>query len=361
MEQGFRTLQCKASQLKGLSILILGLLAINLIPLNSWAWNNRGHALICEASIHLINNVSLRRYLMSKGQAISYLCNLPDTYWRNVPGADSGGPTHFFEVDIVGLKIEAIPTDSGFNALEKLALGKTNLVRQSPLQSTERELGSVWWRAEQFARLATEAGRRAKQKSSINKDDEDLYQMWVMMGLLGHFIADNAQPFHTTMNYDGYQNGHGGIHAYYENDLVNEQGPEMLLAIMNEAKNAKRSLELSKAYSLLERMKKLAILSHKDIEAILKMDPIIKPSSLHREKGMELKTEAIRKPAAAVAKQFKPILVKNLARGAALLAATWEDIFSQAGQPPIDKDHSYRFPHEYEFIAPDYTAQKKNQ
>ncbi len=351
MEKCFPTLQIRTLVLRFL------LLAFTLThPDKVYAWGARAHFLVCEAAIDLIKDKLLKQYLISKVQAMTYLCNTPDIYWKSIKGTDSGYPTHFFEPDVVGLSFESMPLQLA--EVEKLVAGKTNLQTGREVFSSAVELGTSWWRADQFARLSLDAGKRATKTVVPNKEDEDTYQMWIMMGLLGHFVADNAQPLHTTSNYDGWQTDHGGIHSFYESDLVNELPYNILTDIIKDAPKASKELQLAQKGSVLETMKQLSILSHKDLTIIFSLDPIIKKSTLVREKGMEIKAAAERKPASEAVKKFKPLLVKHMSRAATLIAYLWEKIYIDAGKPPVYKDRSYRFPHQIEFIAPDYAENK---
>lgn len=325
----------------------------------AYPWGGRGHALVCESAIHLVKDKTLKQFLINKTNAITYLCNLPDTYWRSVPGAALGGPTHFFEPDLIGLPLSAPDIGKSYLQFSTAAKGKENLVTRKPVLSASRELGSSWWRADQFFRLAVNAGLKAKQKKTLDKDDVDLYQFWVMMGLLGHFIADNAQPLHNTKNYDGWENGHGGLHSYYESDLVNELPPSAIVDIIKAAPRAAKDLNLKPSSTIIENMKKLSILSYQDIDFLMKNDPLLEPSTIAREKGMELKSPAKRKTPTTAFKTFQPMLISNLSRSAVLLSFTWEQIYEAAKQPPIKEDHSVQFPHQYEFIAPDYLETEK--
>ena len=352
MAQRFQTFQSYRYLL--FLILVLG----TLIPHAGYSWGARGHALVCESAIHLVKNENLKHFLMTKMQGLSYLCNLPDTYWRGLPEASIGGPTHFFETDIVGMTFDEIPPNASFADVEKMVKGKINTHQNRPLQEASREMGSSWWRAEQFVRLATEAGKKGKKKVKLERDDDDLYTMWIMMGLLGHFVGDNAQPFHTTKNYDGWDTGNGGIHSYYENELVNQLPAEALVDVIRASSDAQKELPLAPTKGTVELMRALAILSHKDIKILLSKDPVTKPSKVYLPKGMEIKTEAQRKSPLLAMKAFQPHLVSHLSRGASLLAQLWDKIYLDAGEPRLDKNQSYRFPHQFPFVAPDYLSSK---
>ncbi len=314
----------------------------------------RGHGLVCEAAVHLVNNKELKRFLTAKIPAMTYLCNLPDTYWKSIPEGAPGYFTHFFEPDIMGMNFETMPTS--FQEVEALGKGKMNLNTNQPILSVAREVGSNWWRADQFLRLSLAAAKRAKASGVLIKDDPDVYQMWVMMGLMGHFIGDNAQPFHNTRDYDGWVIHHGGIHRYYEGDLVDALPPDILSSIIKRAPRATRELQLKNQKIFIEHMRTLSILSYKDIQLLIKQDPILEKSTVSREKGMEIRKEAKRKEASLAIRKFEKHLVTHLSRGAVLLAWSWDQIFNEAEKPPIDRNNSYQFPHQFKYIPTDYSS-----
>lgn len=348
---------------KGLSVLriryqftILILFFLMMTPDLLWAWGSRGHSLICEASIHLVKNPDLKNYLMSKIEAVTYLCNLPDTHWRSLQRERAGSSSHFFEVDNIGLEFKNIPAD--FKEFEKLAKGRIDQNKQRAISAPSADLGSSWWRAEQFHRLAINKGKAATKNQEGKKDFEpELHQMFALMGLLGHFVGDNSQPLHNTSNYDGWYNGHGGLHSYYETDIVNQLDPSILANIVDEAKTKTTELHLEQKDSPVEKMRRLSILSFGEIKTLWSMDPLIKASELKTEKGMELKTEAVRKAPEKVAPQFKSLIVSEMARSAALLAYLWDEIYQEAGAPSFAKDRSYYFPHQFEYVPLDYISQ----
>lgn len=208
--------------------------------------------------------------------------------------------------------------------------------------------------------------------------------MIVNMGLLGHFVGDGGQPFHSTADYDGYSQGHGGIHAFYEGDMVSQQDEKLLsdvvarakklLAEAKKGKKTKKSTRTTKknkfkakmpegqyllVSSVLEKMRALSALSADDISPLLQKDPIVRKSVIRYENGMELKTAAVRRSGSAATKALRPYVVKHLARSAALLAQMWDGIYEASGRPKIDQYRSYRFAFQPDFIGPDYLAPVK--
>lgn len=333
----------------------------------SLAWGGRGHHTICDAAVFLVKEPGLKEYLQNKPFMMGHLCNVPDFYWKSL-GSEAntlGNSTHYIDVEITGLKIKDVPTD--YKKIIADYTGKENQIEKGmTIKSVPTEFGSNWWRADQFFRLALKNGELAKSSPAPanRKEEQDdtlaynkaAFDMVVAMGLMGHFVGDNAQPFHVSVDYDGYLSGHGGIHAYYEDSIVANQPYNLNALIVEKAKSLEKTKPsfLNKKLSVIERMKNLAILSDADIKPILKLDPVTKPSVVKEEKGMKIKTAAERKPASEVAPKFKSLIVTEMARASLLLAQLWDEAYSQSGSPMMGAYKSYKYPFTPDFIAPDY-------
>jgi hypothetical protein len=343
-------------------------LSVTLTSPPSFGWGGRGHHLICEAASHLTQEKVLHDYLKSKSHIMGYLCNIPDTHWRDISSEISklGGPTHYVDMEILGVQLKEFPTDILFivanyegkeNPLEK---GKT-------IRSIATEMGTNWWRADQFYRRAISsvpAWKAAKPPANSQEEQNNelefnklAWDFMINLGVMGHFVGDNGQPYHLTIDYDGYGSGHGGIHAYYEESIVAALDHELFSKVMKEGqrlqKNSKNTSFL-KSESVVENMKELGLISIAEIKEIEKLDKVIQPSVLKEEKGMKIKTAAVRQPAEKVASKFEKLIVSQLARSATLLAKIWDQAYVQVGRPPLAAHKSYRFPHKPDFVAPDY-------
>lgn len=340
-----------------------------------FAWGGRGHNTICDAAVFLTQEKGLREYLQAKPHIMGYLCNIPDTHWRSISGEVSklGGPTHYLDMELLGVKPEDFPTD--LKAIIKNYEGKENpLENGQTIKSIPTEMGTNWWRADQFYRRAIalgEAWKKAKPPQNSKEEQSDdlefnkLAGEFVLnLGVMGHFVGDNGQPYHSTIDYDGYESGHGGIHAYFEETMVSAQGPEIYMEIIKEARKLQKNKSKNsflKNDSVLENMKQLGIQSFKDISEVKKIDQVLTPSTYKEEKGMTLKTPAVRKENDQMAPKFRPLIVKCMARSAALLAQIWDEAYVKVGRPILASHKSYNFPHKPDFIAPDYldTTEKK--
>jgi len=359
-----------------LSFLLSGVfsLAVLTSSTEAFAWGSRGHASICEAAVFLLKSQPLKEYLQNKPQMMGHLCNIPDIYWKSLSSETRklGDPGHYINAENLGLKVKDIPTD--YRKIIETYTGQASLSKpNSKIYSVPEELGSNWWRADQFYRLAIEEGQKLKTLTSpANSKDEQneelpynksFYQMIVDLGLMGHFIGDASQPLHSTSDYDGYAANHGGLHAYYEDSSVAYFDADLVDRIVKKARSMKTPKWVQQK-TLIENMKLFSELAVDDMKTILKLDPIIKPSTIKIEKGMSLKTPAERQPASIGFKKFEKLFIDEMARSSYLLAHMWDEAYKTAGEPPMKAYKSYRYPLTPEFVAPDYfdiTTEKPKQ
>ncbi len=328
------------------------------------AWGGRGHAAICESAVFLVKNQQLKEFLQNKPHMMAHLCNVPDIYWKTLSSdlRKWGDPGHFINAENLGLKISEIPLD--YREIVQTYTGQENKTKENKkIFSVPDELGSNWWRAEQFYRRAIADGNTLKTltapqgfKEEQNDDlpyNKSFYSMIVNLGLMGHFIGDASQPFHSTSDYDGYAANHGGIHAYYEDSAVAYFDADLVPRIVQKAKKFKSPKWVSQK-SLIENMKVFSELAVNDVKDILKADPVKTPSVIKIEKGMSLKTPAERQPASVGFKKFEKLILEELARSSYLLAFYWDAAYVAAGEPPVKAYKSYRYPLTPEFVMPDY-------
>ena len=353
------------------TLLIFLLALITQFCSTTWAWGGRGHAAICEAAVHLVKSPNLKEFLMSKPHVMGHLCNTPDIYWKSLSSElrKVGDPGHYINAEKIGLKLSEVPLD--YNKLITDYTGKPNKQNEAlTLYSIPDELGSSWWRADQFYRRAVAAGKELKNLPEPKgyKEEQDnefpfnkaFYEMGVNLGLMGHFVGDNSQPFHTTSDHDGYAANQGGIHSYYEDAVVSNFGPDLVAQIVKKAKSWKTQ-PFTQKKSVVENMQALSEISFSEIKEVLKADPIIKNSLVKIEKGMSLKTPAERKSSAEGYKRMNKIIVKQMARSSFLLAHFWDEAFKEVGSPKISSYKSYLYPYSVDFVKPDYYPEPQKE
>lgn len=342
-------------------------LIVFLFPCLAFSWGGRGHDAICQASSFLVKDKTLREFLQHRSHVMGHLCNIPDTYWRGLPAeiTKTGNPTHFIDPEVIGLKISEIPLD--YSKILKNYTGTENKFKKgAKIYSIPNDFGSVWWRVDQFVRRISALDFKSAPPPERKQEQDEkypynaqVYEMMVNMGLMGHFVGDAAQPFHNSADYDGYEAGHGGIHSYYETEVVSMMDASLTNEILKRAKLLKEAPFL-KGPTTLEKMRIFSDVAAKDMPKILKLDPVTKKSVVIKEKGMEIKTAAERKSAEAGLKVFKPLIVEQMARATVMLAHLWDESYKAAGKPDLSKYRSYKYPYSPDFVAPDYISDPKN-
>ena len=325
-----------------------------------YSWGGRGHHTICDAAVYLVKNPELKSFLQNRPHTMGHLCNVPDIYWKSL-GSDVnkiGSPTHYIDVEILGIPIKDVPTD--FKKLKADFTGKKKANKEGTINSVALELGTNWWRADQFYRraIALKQGLSAtpptgkEEQNENNEYNKAVYELILNFGLMGHFVGDNSQPYHTTDDYDGYEKGHGGIHSYYEDKAVVSSNYDLqakvVAAGLKLRKDDKKNSFLS-GTDVVEKMKQLAIISFSEVDKVLKADLLIKPS----EKGSS-KKPAERVPLEKTLPKFEPLIIQQMARSAALLANIWDQAYQELGQPNLKSYKSFKYPFTPDFVAPDY-------
>ena len=329
-----------------------------------FAWGGRGHNTICESAAFLVKSPGLKEFLATRPHVMGHLCNIPDIYWKSLPAdvRKSGDPGHYINPEKIGYKIEDVPLD--YKKIIADFTGKQSKEdEKKTIFSVPDDVGHSWWRADQFFRLAVEAGQKAKQATAPKdfREEQDnesafnkgIYQMMVNMGVMGHFIGDMGQPFHNTSDHDGWAANHGGIHSYYEDAIVAQLPGDLAAQVIKKAQSMKSAKFMNQA-TPIENFRALSAVSVSEMKDVIKADAVLKPSSLTIDKGMSLKKPAERKPASEVYKKFEKLIINQMARSALLLAQTWDEIYKKAGEPEVKAYRSFLYPFTPDFVKPDY-------
>jgi hypothetical protein len=330
-----------------------------------FAWGGRGHHTVCEAAVHLLKEQGLKDLFQIKPHVLGHLCNVPDIHWKDMgPEARKiGSPAHYINGEVLGLKPAEIPTD--YKKLIADFTGTKNKYKDGTIISVPTSLGSNWWRADQFFRRAIALEKDFKAASAPTNFSEEqnyefpynkaVYSLMVNLGLMGHFVGDNGQPYHSSADYDGFDSGHGGIHGFYEDAVVAEMSHTLLGKIVDEGKKLQKAQpHFLKKETVVEKMRELSQVSFDDRKKVWALDPVITPSTEKNEKGMQIREKAKRKPARTVAKKYEPLVVLHMARSASLLAQLWDLAYQKVGSPDLTKYRSYQHPFTPEFVNPDY-------
>ncbi len=356
-------------------------LSYSLTPSTCFSWGGKGHHSICEAAVHLVEDPDLKAFLKTRSHTLGHLCNVPDIYWKSISPETRkvGDPTHYIDPEILGLKMNQLPTD--YQEIVTKYTGTDNQFNSGlKISHIPHELGSVWWRIEQFYNRSVEQLKTVQTSTPPEKRPEEqndqlpfnqaAYNSLVNMGLMGHFVGDATQPYHVTSDYDGYKQGHGGIHAFYEEEVISYFDENLIPLIVTAGKAIKKDLSHKKkphflnTKSIVKASQLMSWDSYSEMPELLKKDKLITPSELKQEKGLMIKTQAARPSAQKMLVEFKPLIVKQLGRAALMLAHLWDKAYVEAKKPQtLTFYKSYRYPFTPDFVEPNYYVlpeKKKN-
>lgn len=313
-----------------------------------YGWGERGHHIICEAATRLVTNPELSQFLQGRGHQAGHVCNIPDINWRNLPSQTKPGEnSHFMDPENLGYTIDTVPT-----AFADIA--KTKQISKTQVAI---DLGSLWWRADQFFRRARANAQAAKgaplptpleTQNGAHPYNKAVYQFFTDLYLLGHFAGDASMPYHNTSDYDGWAKGRGGIHSFYESACVSAQGLDLVEEVFQIAVPLRA--QAGPWTNAVDKIRALSLQAMADMPALDSLDVIVAPSV------SATKTYAQRPPVAESARRFRPLIAQQLARSAVLLSEMWDAAYEAGGKPNLKAYRSYRYPLAPDYVPLDYTS-----
>ena len=390
-------------------------IACLLISRHAQAWGERGHHLIGHTAALLMESFSdkeavdrgLPAFFKDRAHQFGHLSNLPDISWRETTRQSQGallanGPTHFIDLEL----LVGIPTNDNKASYQKLLLslpsdysevrekfeGKPNpfSANTSSPQGLRVyfDVGSAPWRVRELFEKMVAAFACAKGKetgvSSQLIDERPKWHLPIIFqekppslgfnfysctkeqtrleaisaalaigGVMGHFVGDLTQPYHTTVNYDGWATGNGKAHEYFESAVVNslELSIENEVYKMAKSPSLKRTVEkgievdwktkgAASAFALglaANSWSRLDEAIHIDKKYAIVQAITTKDSSSLQQSGPKNELPPLRQSASSqkVIKAFTPLLIERFAIGSRALAKIWYQAWVEGGKPNL--------------------------
>jgi hypothetical protein len=181
-----------------------------LLPAPTFAWGFVGHRLIMTRAIDLLPP-ELKPFFVKHRDEIVVRVVDPDT-WRVAGWPENAHHFLDFGVPEYGkFPFNELPREYDA-ALQKF--GRATLERN----------GLLPWRLAEFFGLLQRGFEGFRRQSPFGSTDVILFS-----ASISHYIQDAHQPFHGTDNYDGQLTGQRGIHARFEQNLVERFQPRLSL------------------------------------------------------------------------------------------------------------------------------------
>jgi hypothetical protein len=383
-------------------------LILTLSASQSWAWGERGHHIIGYTAAQLAEDFltikereDMGSFFSARKIMMGHLNNIPDISWKDSRLTlinKLNGPTHYFDTeliigapgdDLISYQDKIRKLDTDFSRFMAMHNNKPNKLDSSKNLKIFADAGSAPFRVGQLYQKMVEAFKCANGKKNpakpkqfvepIRNGDykctdktsrtEDLAAAVEIGGVLGHFIADLAQPMHTTIDYDGYSVGQGGVHLYFETLAIGNMDDKLNDDVKSKARESEFQKNLWDSLKLPSQNSfdgtKTAF--HLIANSIVLLKPLYELDKKYavintgttlpfgtRKKNTD--KEAVRRPASdpQVLQGFRTFAVERMAVGSLVLARLWVQAWREGGSPMI-KDlvhYSYPYPMNVPFILP---------
>lgn len=198
----------------------LGGMLLAWLVLPARAWNYEGHQVVNELALATLP-ADFGGWALSPAQKyrVAYLGGEPDR-WRNLPDLELvhyNGPDHYFDLEdiaLCGLTPATLPPlryDFAAVLARARAAHPEAFPALDPAKDADhtRELdGFLPWAITEyyeklksgFSTLKTFQQRGGRPEEIANAQADIIY----VMGVMGHYVGDGAQPLHTTRHYNGW-------------------------------------------------------------------------------------------------------------------------------------------------------------
>jgi len=209
----------------------LGLiLVLQLLDAPALAWDYDGHRAVNQLALaSLPTNFPAFVRAPAAAERVAFLGGEPDR-WRNAPDLPlrhCNGPDHYIDIEELepyGLTPQSLPLFR-YDFVARLALARAAHPEKFPAidparnEDHTRELVGLlpWTIAEYYGKLKSAfAYLKALDEAGTPEEIANAQQNVIyLMGVMGHFAADAAQPLHTTVHH------HGWVGANPQHDTTN--------------------------------------------------------------------------------------------------------------------------------------------
>ncbi len=324
-------------------------------PQKLLAWGERGHDVVSRvaARLSIASNAdnSFTKLLVRKENMLGHLSNVPDIVWRNGDKSviAENSTTHYIDLDYLADKPDLNNLPKGFADAKELAKKRG--------KDLVKDVGTATWRAcqlhaEMTSALAAIKGNQIERAEMTRHVNRAL----MMAGLMAHFVGDLAQPLHAHSDYDGWVREQGGLHSYFESDLVDAMAlnlDDRVFAAGSFQEILRRFASKSSGAEACQTMIwTLAVDSFNQVAALFDLDA--KNAIIGKSKTEPLKLPAKRAEPEKVLGKFEEFIVSRMATGSYVLSELWLHAWKQAGKPDLSAYQSWDYPVAPEFIKPSY-------
>lgn len=258
------------TQLLGFAFLSLAASILTIVsPSPANAWGRRGHAIVCQTAATLASSEPTGEFLKGHSFDLGYYCNVPDLVWKKPATYKAEWTNHFMDMEIFDREMKNSKVEKPFE------MSRSEFEAAFP--SIKSEAGRSWWRIRELFE-SLDGVVTSLKSTTLSKEDRHARQAdWlVRAGAIGHYVGDLSQPLHVTENYDGQLTEQKGVHAFFEDTLVDElfsENGRIEGEVLVEARRIWRAKQKTNAQlSVLELLRSLTTDSNRALAPLLKTD-----------------------------------------------------------------------------------------
>lgn len=329
------------------------------------AWGSRGHAIIARTAVRTMVlppfEDKFAKPFLDKEEMIGFLANVPDVSWKSKQDLRSQlDPIHRFLVDAVvkdpsfnkiPLEISKLTKLLDKNCLISSTIASTPPCYKGTNASKLRQIGLSPWSVAQHWTTMTKKFSSI-QKSFSKQDEASVNEALLAAGIMSHYVGDMANPNHASLDYDGELVERPGVHAYFEENIVDvlpeSLEHEVAVYIATHSPFEKRILNkipLDRQKDPVSIIIALGIDSHHHLQQV---------NSLDKQFAWTGKEPNKRKNPKEVMGHFHPLIVERLALAADTLRHLWLYAWHKGESPDLKSYASYYFAIDPQPIFPDY-------
>jgi hypothetical protein len=301
------------------------------------AWDYEGHRVVNQLALAALpTNFPAFVRAPAAQERIAFLGGEPDR-WRNTPDelplSQLNGPDHYIdleELDAIGLTPQTLPIFR-YDFAAKLALARAAHPEKFPLidetrnrDHTRELVGFLPWAIVEycgklksgFSYLKAYEQNGGTPGEIANAQANIIY----VMGVMGHFVGDAAQPLHTTIHHHGWvgDNPHGyttttSIHSWIDGGYFLKTGGLKLETMNGKIHQAQTVGNPAQPDDLFNQVMAYIVAQHKQLEPLYQLNKDGKLSG-EGEAGLE----------------GRVFLEGQLVRGGQMLGNLWYSAWQQA-------------------------------
>ena len=326
---------------RGARFLSISLVGATFALVPGRAWDYEGHRIVNRLAVaSLPKEYPQFVHAVANVERVAFLAGEPDR-WRNAPDLplkQSGGSwtDHFCDIEYLpeaGIDLDTV-TSFRYDFIVQFAAGRVKHARNFPAIDPAKNLDHTaewpgfapWAITEYFGRLRSAFGY-LKVFEELGTPDEILNaqaNVLYVMGTMGHYVGDLAQPLHTTKHFNGWvgDNPKGyttwrGLHSWIDGGITNKTGLsfEGIVSRVQPAQAIALAPRPDGRDPMFVAVFDYLRAQHRQVEPLYQLE---KDGKLGQGEGI-------------VAPEAKTFIEERLLDGGRMLAAIWLTAFRSAG------------------------------